>query len=70
MSRNENGRVCTSFHFHVSISTRISDQIMQVLRKRSSEARLTSPTAGMDKSSQLNRALGKSFFNGRRPVVL
>jgi len=50
MSPNKNGRVCTSFHFHVSISTRIATQIMQVLGKRSSEAWLTGPTAGMDKS--------------------
>jgi hypothetical protein len=56
MSCNENGRVCTSFHFHVSISTRIPDQIMQVLGKRTSEAWLTGPTAGMDKSSQMNTA--------------
>lgn len=50
MSSNKNVRVCTSFHFHVAISTRISNQIMQILGKRSSEAWLTGPHAGMDKS--------------------
>jgi len=50
MSPIKNGRVCTSFHFHVSISTRISNQIMQILGKKNTEAWLTGPTAVMDMS--------------------
>jgi hypothetical protein len=62
MSLNKNGRVCTSFHFHVSISTRIFDHIVQVLGKRSSEAWFTGPTAGMDKSFELNLAFRNIKF--------